>query len=87
MAETDAEIVIQTERPQMEANMKVASADAAVRRIIDAGGKAVAGPFDIQIGRCAVVLDPWGNVLVVLDASRGHLVTDDAGNVTGVESR
>jgi predicted enzyme related to lactoylglutathione lyase len=87
MPETDAEIVIQTERPQMEANLKVASVDAATRRIIEAGGKVVAGPFDIQIGRCAVVLDPWGNVLVVLDASRGHLVTDDAGNVTGIESR
>ncbi|HEV8574637.1 MAG TPA: VOC family protein, partial [Dehalococcoidia bacterium] len=57
MPETDVEIVIQTERPQLEANLKVASADAAAERIVEAGGKLVAGPFDIQIGRCAVVLD------------------------------
>jgi predicted enzyme related to lactoylglutathione lyase len=86
MPETDAEIVIQTERPQLEVNLKVESADAAAERIVQAGGKLVAGPFDIQIGRCAVVLDPWGNALVVLDASKGRLVTDDEGNVVGVES-
>ena len=57
-------------------NLRVASSDAAVKRIVEAGGKLVLGPFDIQVGRCAVVLDPWGNMLVVLDASKGHLVTD-----------
>ena len=86
MSETHAEIVIQTERPQMEANLKVASADAAAKRIVQAGGKLVAGPFDIQIGRCAVVLDPWGNALVILDASKGRLTTDATGNVTGTVS-
>jgi lactoylglutathione lyase len=83
--ETDAEVVIQMDRPQMEANLKVASADEAVERIVEAGGKIVAGPFDIQIGRCAVVLDPWSNTLVMLDSSKGTLTTDDEGNVTGVE--
>ncbi len=51
MPETDAEIVIQTERPLMEANLLVASADEAANRVVDAGGAIVAGPFDIQIGR------------------------------------
>jgi len=83
MPETDAEIVIQTERPQLEANLKVASADEAVERIVEAGGKLVAGPFEIQIGRCAVVLDPRGNALVLLDMSKGRLVTDAAGTVVG----
>jgi len=87
MTETNAELVIQTERPQLEVNLRVASADAAIERIVEAGGKLVAGPFDIQIGRCAVVLDPWGNVLTVLDARKGRLVTDDAGNVTGVDEQ
>ena len=86
MSETHAEIVIQTERPQMEANLKVASADAAAKRIVQAGGKLVAGPFDIQIGRCAVVMDSWGNALVILDASKGRLTTDATGNVTGTVS-
>jgi predicted enzyme related to lactoylglutathione lyase len=84
MPETDAEIVIQTERPQLEANLKVASADDAAARVVQAGGKLIAGPFDIQIGRCAVVLDPWGNTLVLLDSSKGRLVTDEEGKVTGL---
>jgi lactoylglutathione lyase len=84
MPETDAEIVIQTERSQLEVNLRVATPDAAVKRIVEAGGKLVAGPFDIQIGRCAVVLDPWGNALVLLDGSKGRLATDAEGNVIGV---
>ena len=87
MPETDAEIVIQTERPQLEANLRVASADAAAERMIEAGGKLVAGPFDIQIGRCAVVLDPWGNALVLLDGSKGKLATDAEGDVIGVDEQ
>ena len=87
MPETDAEIVIQTERPLMEANLLVASADEAANRVVDAGGAIVAGPFDVQIGRCAVVRDPWGNVLVLLDASKGRLATDEKGNIIGVEER
>ena len=85
MPETDAEIVIQTERPGSEVNLKVAAAGAAVERIVEAGGKLVAGPFDIQIGRCVVVLDPWDNALVLLDASKGRLATDAEGSVIGVE--
>jgi predicted enzyme related to lactoylglutathione lyase len=59
MPESDAEIVIQTERPWLEANIKVASADEAARRIVEAGGKVEVPTFDIQIGRCVVVCDPW----------------------------
>lgn len=87
MPDTDAEIVIQTERPHLEANIKVASADDAAARVVEAGGNLVAGPFDIQIGRCAVVLDPWGNTLVLLDSSKGRLLTDAEGNVIGVDGR
>jgi hypothetical protein len=36
----------------------------------------LAPPFEIAIGRCAVVQDPWGNRLVVLDRSQGRLLTD-----------
>jgi hypothetical protein len=42
-------------------------------------------PFDVRIGRFVVVPDPWGNELVLLDTSRGLLVTDDDENVVGVE--
>jgi len=57
----------------------------AVSAFVEAGGEVVKPPFEIQIGRCAVVRDPWGNVLVILDASKGLLRTDDAGNVIGNE--
>jgi len=83
MSDTDAEIVIQTERQEMEANLLVDSADEAAARIDEAGGRVVVEPFDIQIGRCAVVQDPWGNRLVILDMSKGRLVTDADGNVIG----
>jgi lactoylglutathione lyase len=43
-------------------------------------------PFDIPIGRCAVVVDPWENQLVLLDNSKGHLVTDQSGNIIGLDS-
>jgi hypothetical protein len=43
----------------------------------------VAGPFDIQIGLCAVVADPWGNVLVLLDTSKGLLQVDENKRVIG----
>ena len=83
LPESNAEIVIQTERPELEANLTVASADAAAVAIEAAGGRVLVDPFDIQIGRCTVVADPWGNRLVLLDTSKGLLVTDEHGNVVG----
>ena len=83
LPESDAEIVIQTEQPALEANLTVASADAAAKTIVSAGGTVLVPPFDIQIGRCTVVADPWGNRLVLLDTSKGLLVTDEARNVVG----
>lgn len=76
MPETGTELVLQTERPEPEVNLLVASAAASAEAIRQAGGQVVEPPFDVQVGRCAVLLDPWGNRLVVLDLSRGLLVTD-----------
>ena len=83
LPQSEAEIVIQTERPELEANLTVESVDAAVARIVAAGGRVLRAPFDIPIGRCAVVADPWGNRLVILDNSTGLLVTDEHGAVIG----
>ncbi len=83
MPDTDAEIVIQTEEERQEVDITVRSADEAAKRFAEAGGIVAVPPFDIQIGRCTVVRDPWGNQLVLLDASKGLLVTDEAGNVIG----
>jgi len=78
---SDAELVLQTERPEPEVDWLVASVEAAVEQIVAAGGRVAVPPFDIQIGRCAVVRDPWDNVLVLLDMSRGVVVTDAEGRI------
>jgi lactoylglutathione lyase len=78
---SDAELVLQTERPEPEVDWLVASVEAAVEQIVAAGGSVDVPPFDIQIGRCAVVRDPWGNALVLLDMSRGVLMTDAEGRI------
>ena len=83
MPDTDAELVIQTEEQRQEVDLLVDSADEAAAFIEGAGGKVIVPPFDIQIGRRAVVEDPWGNPLVVLDISKGLFETDAAGTIIG----
>ena len=77
------EIVLHTEEKMPEIDLKVKNADTAAALIEKAGGKVVVPPFDIQIGRCTVINDPWGNELVLLDSSKGLLKTDSEGNVIG----
>jgi predicted enzyme related to lactoylglutathione lyase/chloramphenicol 3-O-phosphotransferase len=81
LADAATELVVQTERPELEANLSVASADAAARQFVSAGGRLLVAPFDIAIGRCAVVEDRWGNRLVLLDHGKGRLLTDATGRV------
>ena len=83
LPESEAELVIQTENRRQEVDLLVDSADEAVKFVEQAGGKVIVPPFDIQIGRCVVLEDPWGNPLVLLDASKGLLKTDANGNVIG----
>ena len=61
MPNTDAEIVLHAEQGEPGINLKVHSADAAAARFEAAGGRSIVPPFDIQIGRCTVVEDPWEN--------------------------
>jgi predicted enzyme related to lactoylglutathione lyase len=83
MPDTDAEIVLYTDDGGEEIDLLVDSADQAAAQFVAAGGKILMPPFDIQIGRCVVVQDPWGNQLVLLDMSKGPLKTDSDGNVIG----
>ena len=75
--------MLQTEDQRQDVDLLVDSADEAAKQIERSGGKVTVPPFDIQIGRCVVVEDPWGNPLVLLDASKGLLATDSEGNVIG----
>ena len=83
LPESDAEIVIQTEDQRQEVDLLVDSADEAAKLFEQAGGKVIVPPFEIQIGRCVVLEDPWGNPLILLDMSKGLLKTDADGNVIG----
>lgn len=83
MPNTKTELVLQTERPELEVNLLVASVHEAIAAITQAGGSVIEPPFDIQVGRCAVVRDPWENRLVLLDLGKGLLATDAHGNVIG----
>ena len=83
LPESEAELVLQTEEQRQEVDLLVDSADEAAARFEQAGGKVIVPPFDIQIGRCVVLEDPWGNPLVLLDTSKGLLKTDADGNVIG----
>ena len=80
----DSELVLQTERPGPEVDFLVDSAEEAVRRVEAAGGTVLSAPEDIPVGRVAVVADPFGNRLVLLDLSKGTFRTDHDGTVTGV---
>ena len=83
MPDDETEIVLHTERQGPEIDLIVVCADDAAVQIEEAGGKVVVPPFDIQIGRCVVIRDPWDNELVLLDTTKGLLETDADGNVIG----
>ena len=79
-----SEVVLETDPKQPVIDLLVDSADDAVRRFVDADGSLLHGPFEIPVGRAAVVADPWGNQCVLLDLSKGTFATDAQKNVIGV---
>jgi predicted enzyme related to lactoylglutathione lyase len=81
--DSDTEIVLTT-RQGYEPDWKVASADDAAEVFAANGGRVFSGPMDIPIGRLAIVQDPFGNRLVLLDSTKGTYDTDESGTVTGV---
>lgn len=66
----DSELVLTTTRPY-EPNWLVDDVPAAITTFAAAGGTLAAGPFEIPVGRVAVVQDPFGNSLVLVDLSKG----------------
>jgi NTP pyrophosphatase (non-canonical NTP hydrolase)/predicted enzyme related to lactoylglutathione lyase len=80
---SETELVLTT-REDYAPSWLVESADRAARAVRAAGGRVVGEPADIPVGRVAVVTDPFGNALVLLDLSKGRYTTDAAGQVTGV---
>lgn len=83
LPEAETEIVLATGLDHAPSWL-VADADEAATTIVEAGGEVISAPFDIPVGRCAVVADAFGNHLVLLDLSTGRYETDGNGSVTGV---
>jgi predicted enzyme related to lactoylglutathione lyase len=80
LPDSDTELVLTT-REQYAPNWLVDCADEAARQVEAAGGRVLCEPVDIPGGRLAVVADPFGNTLVLLDLSKGRYITDQRGAV------
>jgi len=78
------ELVIQNKDKWEETDLKVGSVLDVVKKIRNSGGKIVVEPFDIKIGKCAVVEDLWKNKLVILDSTKGFLATNKNKEVIGL---
>ena len=81
LADGPGELVLTTRQPY-EPNWLVESADAASHAIAAAGGRITTEAFDIPVGRVAVVEDPFGNRLVLVDLSKGVYTTALDGTIT-----
>jgi predicted enzyme related to lactoylglutathione lyase len=72
--ETDAEIVLHRipDLPsEVDVHYLVDHVGDAVRFFRDKGCQILVEPFDIPIGQCAVIQDPFGVVLSILDMTKG----------------
>jgi predicted enzyme related to lactoylglutathione lyase len=85
LPEGEAELVLST-RHDYAPNWLVTSVAEAVETVLAAGGHVVQQATPIPVGQLAVVADPFGNLLVLLDLSTGRYVTDSSGHVTQVKS-
>jgi lactoylglutathione lyase len=72
--ETDAEIVIHSD-PNIPSSVEVyyvvQDVIAAADRLLLEGCQVLVTPFDITIGKCAVIRDPFGTRLCILDKTKG----------------
>ncbi len=86
LPEDETEVVLVTRSiPQVQ--FRTDSVEDALPRLLEAGFTCRLSPFDIDIGRCAVFADAWGNDFCVLDMTKGNYTVDDKGNVTGVQKQ
>lgn len=83
LPDADSEIVLHTGDRPAETYFLVKSVPEAIERVRRAGGQLMIGPTEIGPGLYAMLHDPWGNPLVVIDFSKGLLLTDPDGNVIG----
>jgi len=71
---SDTEVVLHTDPAipsAVEVYYLVDEVDAAVARYTEHGCRVLVAPFDITIGKCAVIRDPFGTRLCILDMTKG----------------
>jgi predicted enzyme related to lactoylglutathione lyase len=76
MPETDAEIVLYSGPdlpPGASVHYLVDDVTSAVEQLAAQGCSVLVAPFEITIGKCAVISDPFGNTLAILDMTKGPL--------------
>jgi lactoylglutathione lyase len=68
------ELVLHTDPniPAFDVNYAVEDVAAALPTLAAAGCRIMAGPFPIAIGNCAVITDPFGNSLTLVDMTKGR---------------
>lgn len=74
--ETDTEIAVHCNLDipsRVEVHYLVEDAVSAVQILQTKGCRALVEPFDIAIGKCAVIEDPFGTRLCILDMTKGPL--------------
>jgi predicted enzyme related to lactoylglutathione lyase len=72
--ETDAEIVLHSDPgipSRVEVHYLVDDVSSAVKVLAEKGCAVLVQPFDIPIGMCAVIEDPFGTRMCLLDMSKG----------------
>jgi predicted enzyme related to lactoylglutathione lyase len=74
MPETDAEIVLHNDPDlpkEIAVHYLVDDVVTAAAELESKGCTIIAPPFDIAIGKCAVIQDPFGTILSILDMTKG----------------
>ena len=75
LPDTDAEIVLHNnvEIPhKVEVHYVVDDVDAAVKNYAEKGCRVLVAPFEVLIGKCAVIEDPFGTTICLLDQTSGR---------------
>ena len=69
-----AELVLHSDPdiPAFDVNYEVEDVTTALPALVEAGCRVVTGPFPIAIGNCAVITDPFGNSLTLVDMTKGR---------------
>lgn len=80
LPDSDVEVVLTT-RQEMEPNWLVERMDSAMQELVEAGARVAAEPATIPLGRVAVVFDPFGNPLVLVELSGRYETATDTGAV------